>query len=87
MQPLDKVTSMFRMFTDLKGIKNIRIRHHEKRRGVIKKSYIKNSTMCMQTLKLETHWAIQTIYQVTVESTLEKRSGKITQMASGRQTV
>lgn len=62
MQPLDKVTSMFRMFTDLKGIKNIRIRHHEKRRGVIKKSYIKNSTMYMQTLKLETHWAIQTIY-------------------------
>ena len=38
--------------------------------------------MCMQTLKLETHWAVQTIYQVTVESTseLEKRSGKITQM-------
>lgn len=28
---------MFRMFTDLKGIKNIWIRHHEKRRGVIKK--------------------------------------------------
>lgn len=44
--------------------------------------------MCMQTLKLETHWAVQTIYQVTVESTSEseKRSGKITQMASERQT-
>ena len=53
---------MFRMFTDLKGIKNIWIRHHEKRRGVIKKSYIKNGTMGMQTLKLETHWAVQTIY-------------------------
>ena len=35
--PSDKTISMFRMITDLKEIRNMRIRDHEKRRSGYKK--------------------------------------------------
>lgn len=73
---------MSRMITDLKEIRNMRIRDHEKRRS----GYKKRQNVFADTEVRNLLGGSNNTLNTTVESTseLEKRSGKITQMASER---